>query len=207
MKIIITESQLELINENRVSETLRDEIKEFGLYKTAEKFSMSNIQLAMKSNIEIIGSDKDVISENDVTVDDLLKELIKMNQQYKNCKLYYYSMSSHIEWECEWENEDDVIEVKTSADATPYKYGKSIPLFVFDLTYYDKQRKYYPKNLTNILVKENGENICPDKFENVNDLIYWFDNVYKPIVYKNIFSLMEQYMDEKGIKILFKEKY
>jgi tRNA G10 N-methylase Trm11 len=182
MKIIITESQ-----NNKVKEGLLEMINEYGFDNTAKSLGMSKLKLAKMLKLEI-----DVFNIEDTipVFKNFITELVDSNNQYQNCRLSYSSTFGYLEWECDFVENDKVYQTNTWA--TPYDDGK----------YETPVESSYTK----VYMLEDGEELADyetggqytsefknkSKFKNVDDLIDWFENEYKPKTYKIILNQLKK---------------
>lgn len=183
MKIIITESQ-----NNKVKEALLEMINAYGFESVAESQGISKLKLAKMLKLEI-----DVFNaEDNIPVfNNFITELVNSNNQYENCRLSYDSyFGYYLEWECDFVENDKVYQTNTWA--TPYT----------DIKYETPVESSYTK----VYMLEDGEELAnyetggqyvshfknKSKFKNVDDLIDWFENEYKPKTYKIILNQLKK---------------
>lgn len=186
MKIIITESQKE-----QLKQELTNLVNEVGFNEAADNLNLSKIKLAKITNLPIVG---DTFHDyNEIVVGDLLGELVDRNEEYKNCTISYFRREDIIEWSCEWTDENDVVEYITNTYATPYwDNSRSTSIDLGSVRVFETQQYY------DTVGEYLNDFDCPKEFNNVNELIEWFDNEYKPKVYELIKGQLERFKDAEG---------
>jgi superfamily I DNA/RNA helicase len=182
MKIIISESQ-----KNKVKEALLELINKYGFDNTAESQGMSKLKLAKMLELEI-----DVFNAEDniPVVENFLTELIDLNDEYQNCKLSYQSHFGYLEWECNFVENDKVYQ--TTTWATPFydgQYSTQVDSNSAEVYMLEDGTKLDEYEVDGQYISE-FEN--KSSFENVDDLIDWFENKYKPETYEIILNQLEQ---------------
>ena len=183
MKIIITESQ-----KNNLRDRLLELINDYNSFVyAAESLGMSKLKLAKMLKLEI-----DVFNaEDNIPVfNNFITELVNSNNQYENCRLSYDSYFGYLEWECDFVENDKVYQTNTWA--TPYNDAK------YETPVESSNTKVY--------MLEDGEELADyetggqyvsyfknkSSFKNVDDLIDWFENEYKPKTYKIILNQLKE---------------
>jgi hypothetical protein len=168
MKIIITESKF--------IQTIKKLFNQEGFEETSNIIGISRIKLAKMLNLSIKGDD--FYNTDEVTSYMFTPELVKMNKEYKNCNLSYNGMAGVVEWVCFWDNE----KLDTLSYSTPYYAGNSTPVSTNFLSSTDGEWSYDSSNDDESYV--SFEN--PDGFNNVDELVEWFESEYLPTTYEMI---------------------
>jgi hypothetical protein len=185
MKIIIKEEQLK-----KNPKAIKALVDEVGLDAAIDMLGLSRMRLAQLTNIPIKGDT--FFDKNEVVVGQLLKDLVAIDNVYNECDLIYDTMSRSIHWVCRFDEANQ--KIKTLTYATPY-YNDN------DMT---------PVETNEFEVIKDGESEdyggmsneystvidSPTKFNNVDELISWFENEYKPVVYKAIKRHLKEFKEE-----------
>lgn len=170
MKIIISESKF--------IQTIKKLFDQEGFEETASTIGISRIKLAKMLNLSIKGDD--FYNMDEVTAYMFTRELVKMNNEYNNCKLSYNGMSGVVEWVCFWDNDGE--ELDTLSYSTPYHAGNSTPVQTDYLSSTDGEWSYDSRNDDESYASFDN----PDGFNNVDELVEWFESVYLPTTYEMI---------------------
>jgi hypothetical protein len=175
MKIIITESQ-----KNKLREGLLELINEYGFKSVAESQGMSKLRLAKMVDLPIYSESN---NDNEVIVRQLLKDLVEIDDVYNECDLIYDSMSRSIHWSCRFDDGEQII--KTLTYATPYYNDNDmtpVETNEFEVIKDEEKEEEYGSMSNDYWTSI----LSPTEFNNVDKLIDWFENDYKPVVYKTI---------------------
>jgi len=184
MKILVTESQLK-----GHTDKLKELINRLGFEEVVKMTGLSKLKLA-----QLVSTPIDVYSaEDDIpNFDFFLDELVKNNENYKNCELVYDYSTSNLDWICDFEDGNNINVMFTRA--TPYYdalYETSVePNYV--IVYTDGEGNEYDIPSGDYI--ESFEN--PNYFRNADEMIDWFESVYKPKVYRIIY---EKYKEIKKV--------
>lgn len=188
MRIIITEEQFDKYQQKMI-----DAVNKFGFLETVDMLGINRLRLAQLTNIPIKGDT--FFKKNEVVVGQLLKDLVNLDDVYNECDLIYDSMSRSIHWVCRFDEPNQII--KTLTYATPY-YNDN------DMT---------PVETNEFEVIKDGESeeygsmsndywtsiLSPTEFNNVDELISWFENEYKPVTYRAIKRHLKQFKEEYNL--------
>jgi hypothetical protein len=188
MRIIITEEQFD-----KHQQKILNAVKKYGFLETVRMLGINKIKLAQLTNSPIKGDT--FFDNNEIVVGHLLKDLVNMDNDYKVCKLEYDKREVLITWYCKFE--DDDISYASTSYSTPYYYDNdSTPIDTLQIEAYKDGE----------LIKERGSYYeysdklkSPIEFENVDKLIDWFNNVYKPETYKIIKEHVKKF--RKAVKL------
>ena len=185
MKIIITEEQFD-----KYQQKMLDSVNKYGFLETAKMLGINRMKLAQLTNIPIMGDT--FFKKNEVIVGQLLNDLVNLDNVYKECELIYGSFSKTIHWNCTFNDGEQTINTLTYA--TPY-YNDS------DMTPVDTDEFEVIKDGESEdyggMSNEYSTGIhSPTEFKNVDELISWFENEYKPMVYRAIKRHLNQFKEE-----------
>jgi len=194
MKIIITEEQFD-----KYQQKMLDTINKYGFLETVNMLGINRMRLAQLTNIPIKGDT--FFDKNEVVVGQLLKDLVNLDDVYNECDLFYHSMSKTISWSCTFDDGEQLINTLTYA--TPY-YNDN------DMTPVETKKFVVMKDgekEENRSMSEYGDMSnnywtiihSPTEFKNINELISWFENEYKPIVYKAIKRHLKHFKEEYNL--------
>jgi len=191
MKIIVTEEQLD-----KFTNKLRKAISDYGFEKTSEMTGVGKLKLAKMTGLPIIGGIRDsrFHDDSDILVSDLLEDLIKIDETYKDCEISYLFHTENVEWNCSIEDGYGFYDLVVTS--TPYydiSYNEDIEttaVTIIEVTVHDENGTTINELRENELVDEFE---CPKRFENVDELINWFNNEYKPQTYKIILKLFKEF--------------
>jgi hypothetical protein len=188
MKIIITESQ-----KNNVKKGLLELINLYGFKSVAESQGMSKLQLAKMVDLPIKGDT--FFDKNEVVVGQLLKDLVNLDDVYNECDLIYDFMSGTIHWNCTFNDGEQIINTLTYA--TPYYNDNNMtPVDTDEFEVIKDGESETYGGMSN----EYSTGIhSPTEFENVNVLIKWFEDDYKPVVYKAIKRHLKEFKEEYNL--------
>jgi len=165
-----------IISENKFIKTIKKLFDEEGFEETASIIGISRIKLAKMLNLSIKGDD--FYNMDEVTAYMFTPELVEMNKKYKNCDISYNAGGGR--WICFWDNHGE--ELDTLSYSTPYHAGNSTPVQTDYLSSTDGEWSYDSRD-----DKESyGSFDNPDGFNNVDELVEWFESVYLPTTYKMI---------------------
>ena len=178
MKIIISEEQFD-----KYQQKMLEAINKYGFSDAVNMLGINALRLAKLTNIPIKGDT--FFKKNEVVVGQLLKDLVNLDDVYNECELDYDYSEGTIAWRC---NFDD--KYYTNTYATPY-YTNNDSTPIETIGFMVDENDYFD---INGYLKEMKS---PTEFNNVDELISWFENEYKPMVYKTIKIHLKQ----------FKEKY
>jgi hypothetical protein len=185
MKIIITEEQFDKYQQKMI-----DAVNKFGFLETANMLGLGRMRLAQLTSIPIKGDT--FFNKNEVVVGQLLKDLVNIDDVYNECDLIYESMSRSIHWVCRFDDGNQII--KTLTYATPYYNDNDmtpVETNEFEVMKDGETEEY------GSMSNEYSTGIhSPTEFNNVDELISWFENEYKPVVYKAIKRHLKQFKEE-----------
>ena len=185
MKIIISENQLK-----KNPKAIKALVDEVGLDAAIDMLGLSRMRLAQLTNIPIKGDT--FFDKNEVVVGQLLKDLVAIDDVYNECDLIYDTMSRSIHWVCRFDEANQII--KTLTYATPYYNDNDmtpVETNEFEVIKDGESEEY--GNMSN----EYWTSILsPTEFNNVDELISWFENEYKPVVYKAIKRHLKEFKEE-----------
>ena len=186
MKIIISEEQFD-----KYQQKMLDAINKYGFLETANMLGLSRMRLAQLTNIPIKGDT--FFNHNEVVVGQLLKDLVNLDDVYNECDLIYDSMSGIIDWNCRFDNGEQII--YSLSYATPYyNHNNMTPIESdsFEVFKNGGQKTYDMRRSSEYSTSIHS----PTEFKNVDELISWFENEYKPVVYKTIKRYLKQFKKE-----------
>lgn len=186
MKIIITEDQMD-----KFTSKFRGLIEKHGFVEVSEMMGINKLKLAEMSGLPIKGDIRDsrFTDDSEIVISDLLSDLIKKDNKYKTCELGYYG-DGVLLWECRFKDEENYYFV--GVDVTPYWDGDNqtqVSITNVHITPIDspKDKKEYDVN------RYDDRFDCPESFKNVDELIDWFENEYKPTAYNKIVEMLEDF--------------
>ena len=188
MKVIISEEQFD-----KHRQKMLDAVNKFGFLETVNMLGLSRMRLAQIINFPIKGDT--FFKHNEIVVGQLLKDLVELDDVYNECDLFYDTMSRTISWSCNFNDGNQIINTLTYA--TPY-YNDN------DMT---------PVETNEFVVMKDGETedygsmsnsywtsiLSPIEFNNVDELISWFENEYKPVTYRAIKRHLKQFKEEYNL--------
>jgi len=177
MKIIITENQMNEFDEYK--KKLIKAIERHGFDSVMKMTSLDKLTLLKLTSMPIKGY-TDSNYKDGLSVKNLMKDLIDENEDYRECILDYSSWDGSVQWICDF-NRGDKTDVYFSY-ATPYWeddktiiQSNKIMVYKDGVMFNDYEDDSYITTFDN-----------PEKFNNVNKLIDWFENTYKPKTYEII---------------------
>jgi hypothetical protein len=186
MKIIMTEDQMD-----KFTSKFRQLIEKHGFVEVSEMMGINKLKLAEMSGLPIKGDIRDsrFIDDSEIVISDLLSDLIKKDNKYKTCELGYYN-DGVLLWECRFKDEENYYLV--GVDVSPYWDGDNetqVSITNVHITPIDspKDKKEYEVN------RYVDRFDCPELFNNVDELIVWFENEYKPTAYNMIIDMLEDF--------------
>jgi hypothetical protein len=185
MKIIITEEQFDKYQQKMI-----DAVKKYGFLGAANMLGLSKMRLAQLTNIPIKGDT--FFDKDEVVVGQLLKDLVNLDDVYNECDLIYDTMSRTIHWVCKFEEGNQII--KTLTYSSPYWESNDMTPVETDEfeVIKDGEKEVYGR-----MSNEYSTGIhSPTEFNNVDELISWFENEYKPVVYKAIKRHLKEFKEE-----------
>jgi hypothetical protein len=187
MKIIITENQMD-----KFIQKLRMGIEKHGFNDTAKMTGFNKLKLAELSGLPIKGDT--FHSENEIVVGDLLRDLVNQNKEYKNCTLHYSGLEGVVLWDCNFMDEENYY--RLNVYATPYWDGQnSTPIDIFDI---EVTPINSPDDKKEFDTSGNfGEIDSPELFENVTELVDWFEETYLPKTYDIIVKSLEDFKERE----------
>lgn len=165
-----------IISENKFIKTIKKLFDEEGFEETANTIGISRIKLAKMLNLSIKGDD--FYNMDEVTAYMFTRELVEMNKKYENCDISYNAGGGR--WVCFWDNDGEKLD--TLSYSTPYHAGNSTPVQTDYLSSTDGEWSYDSRSDDESY--ESFEN--PDGFNNVDELVEWFESVYLPTTYEMI---------------------
>jgi hypothetical protein len=177
MKLIITE--------DRFIKTIKKLFDEEGFDEASNTLGIGKIKLAQILNIPIKGDD--FYEQHEAVAYMFLSDLVDMNKEYENCELHYHKRDGSIQWICYWNHNGE--ELDTLSYSTPYYAGNSTPVQTDYLTSTEGEGSYDARNDD----ESYGSFDNPDGFNNVDELVEWFESVYLPTTYemiKNYYDLL-----------------
>ena len=189
-KTIIELYELGLFEIEELRKSLLELVNQYGFYDSAESQGMSKLKLAKIVDLPIKSESN---NDNEIVVRQLLKDLVEIDDVYNECGLSYDSFSGTINWDCSFDEGNQMITTLTYA--TPY--------FTED----DDGR--VPVETNEIEVVKDGEKEeygsmghiywtsihSPTEFKNADKLIHWFENDYKLDVYKVIKTHLKDFKE------------
>jgi len=185
MKIIITEEQFDKYQQKMI-----DAVNKFGFLETAEMLGINRMRLAQLTNIPIKGDT--FFKKNEIVVGQLLKDLVDLDDVYNECDLIYDSMSRSIHWVCRFDDGEQII--KTLTYATPYYNDNDMtPVETNEFEVIKDEEKEEYGSMSNDYWTSI---LSPTEFNNIDELISWFENEYKPITYRAIKRHLKQFKEE-----------
>ena len=193
-----------VLKENKQENILRKYINEFGIYDTYKMMGISFTKLVKISNIPIKG-----MIANDVLMENL--ENGNLTDTYKGFKIQS-NLDGVVYWDGEFKTREflnDYTEVITAV-ATPFWDGLDYtPVEIDWFTLLDKSR---PTQKQIVVETEGGGNYYKElqdktRFNSVEELLSWYDEVYLPGVYDiimnellpNVYQNIQDKMDEDMI--------
>ena len=186
MKIIITEEQLD-----KFTSKIRQLIEKHGFVEVSDIMGINKLKLAEMSGLPIKGDIRDsrFTDDSEIVISDLLSDLLKKDNQYKTCRLDYYG-DGVLLWECRFKDEENYYYV--GVDVTPYWGGDNqtqVTITDVQITPIDspEDKKEYQ------VTRYDDMFDCPESFNNVDELIDWFENEYKPTAYNKIVEMLEDF--------------
>jgi hypothetical protein len=185
MKIVITENQMD-----KFAQKLRMGIEKHGFTDTARMTGMNKLKLAELSGLPIKGDT--FHSENEIVVGDLLRDLVNQNREYKTCELHYSGLEGIVEWNCRFKDDENYYRLTIAA--TPYWDGNNTPIDMFNVEVtpiYSPEDKKEFETINDYL----HEFDCPKSFENANELMDWFREIYIPKTYDIIVKSLEDFKE------------
>jgi hypothetical protein len=188
MKIIITESQKEEL-ENEYAEGIRKR----GFLETADLHSLKKLMLAKLSGLPIKGDT--FHNENEITVGNLLRDLVNRNREYETCTLHYEGMSGIVEWDCKFMDDENYYRLTIAA--TPYWDGHNttpIDMFNVEVTPINSPED---KREFDTTIDYFNEFECPESFENASKLVDWFKDEYIPKTYDIIVESYKEFKERE----------
>jgi len=174
-----------VLKENRQENVLRKYINEFGIYDTYKMFGISFTKLVQIADLPIKG-----IIANDVLMENL--ENGNLTDTYKGFKIQS-NLDGVVYWDGELNTGEflpDYIEAITVI-ATPFWDGVDYtPVEIDWFTLLDKSRKIGEQIVVEIEGGGNYYKTLKDKtrFDSVEELLSWYDEVYLPGVYDIIMN-------------------
>jgi hypothetical protein len=174
-----------VLKENKQENVLRNYINQFGIYKTYKMMGISFTKLVKISNIPING-----MIANDVLMENL--ENGNLTDTYKGFKIQS-NLDGVVYWDGELKTGEflpDYIETIT-AMATPFWEGVDYtPVEIDWFTLQDRSRKIGEQI---VVETEGGGNYYKElqdktRFNSVEELLNWYDEVYLPGVYDIIMN-------------------
>lgn len=190
MKIIITEEQFD-----KFTTKIRQLIDNQGFIEASEMMGINKLKLAEMSNLPIKGDIRDsrFTDDNEIVASDLLSDLVKKDDKYKTCNLEYF-IDGVLLWECRFKDEENYYYV--GVDATPYWAGyekTQVSITNIHIAPIDS-----PEDKEEYVINIYDEEFdCPKSFENVNEIVDWFENEYKPKTYNYIKTLLDRFKKEQ----------
>lgn len=185
MKIVITENQMD-----KFTQKLRMGIEKHGFTDTARMTGMNKLKLAELSGLPIKGDT--FHSENEIVVGDLLRDLVNQNREYKTCELHYSGLEGIVEWNCNFKDDENYYRLTIAA--TPYWDGNNTPIDMFNVEVtpiYSPEDKKEFDTIGDYL----HEFDCPKSFDNANELMDWFREIYIPKTYDIIVKSLEDFKE------------
>jgi hypothetical protein len=178
MKIIISEEQFD-----KHKQKMLDSVNKFGFLETVDMLGINRMRLAQIINFPIKGDT--FFKHNEIMVGQLLKDLVELDDVYNGCELDYIDGEGTIAWRCNFDNK-----YYTNTYATPY-YTNNDSTPIETIGFMVDENDYF--DIDGYIKKMES----PTEFKNIDELIRWFENEYKPTVYKTIKIHLK----------FFKEKY
>ena len=185
MKIIITEEQF-----NKYQQKMLDSVNKYGFLETANMLGINRMRLAQLTNIPIKGDT--FFKKNEVVVGQLLKDLVNLDDVYNECDLIYDSMSRTIHWNCTFNDGEQIINTLTYA--TPYYDDNNMT--PVDTDEFEVIKDGESEDYGGMSNEYSTGIHSPSEFKNVDELISWFENEYKPVVYKAIKRHLKEFKEE-----------
>ena len=182
MKIIITEDQMD-----KFVQKMKNAVQKYGFLDTVKMIGIDKLKLARLTELPIKG---DTFHDaNEIVVLDLLRDIVEESPNYKNCELSFDRFGKAVRWNCKLKDEDNYYSV--TVYASPYWDDFSTPV---ELTYAEVTPIYSPEDKEEYgLSTYATEFECPKSFNDVNELIDWYENSYKPQTYSEIMDLVERF--------------
>ena len=183
MKIIITEDQMD-----KFIQKMKNTIEKYGFLNTVKMIGIDKLKLAKLTELPVKGDTFQ--ASNEIVVGDLLGDIVKESPNYKTCELDFDRFSKSVRWDCKLKDEDNYYNI--SVYATPYWVSDKIT--PVELIYAEVTPINSPedKNEYDGLSYYNQFD-CPSSYNNVNELIDWFENTYKPQTYSEIVDLVKRF--------------
>ena len=184
MKIIITENQMD-----KFIQKMKMSIKKYGFVDTAKMIGIDKLKLAKLSDLPIKGDT--FHSENEIVVGDLLRDLVNQNKEYKNCTLHYSGLEGVVLWDCNFMDEENYY--RLSVYSTPYWDGQnSTTIDIFDIEVTpinspDDKKEFDTSG-------DFSEIDSPELFENMTELVDWFEETYLPKTYEIIEKRLDDFI-------------
>lgn len=167
-----------IISEDKFINTIKKLYDNEGFDNTSNILGINKIKLAQILNIPIKGDD--FYDEHEAVAYMFLSDLVNMNKQYKNCELKFYRRDQAIQWICYWNNNGEGLD--TLSWSPPYYSGNKTEVSTSYLSSTDGEYSYDARNDDESF--DGFEN--PEGFNNVDELVEWFKNVYLPTTYEMI---------------------
>ena len=188
MRIIISEEQFD-----KHQQKILNAVKKYGFLETVRMLGINKIKLAQLTNIPIKGDT--FFNHNEVVVGQLLKDLVELDDVYNECDLFYDSITSTIHWSCRFDDGKQIIQSLTYAtpyytdnDMTPVETNEFMVMKDGETEEYGRMGNDYSTGIHS-----------PTEFNNVDELISWFENEYKLGVYKAIKRHLKQFKEEYNL--------
>jgi hypothetical protein len=188
MKIIISEEQFD-----KYQQKMLDSINKYGFLETVNMLGINRLKLTQLTNIPIKGDT--FFDKNEVVVGQLLKDLVNLDDVYNECDLIYDTMSRSIHWVCRFDEGNQIIKTLTYSspyyndnDMTPIDTDEFEVIKDGESEVYDRMSNGYSTGIHS-----------PTEFNNVDELISWFENEYKPITYRAIKRHLKHFKEEYNL--------
>ena len=188
MKIVITENQMD-----KFIQKLRMGIEKHGFNDTAKMTGFNKLKLAELSGLPIKGDT--FHNENEITVGNLLRDLVNQNREYETCTLHYEGMSGIVEWNCNFMDDENYYRLTIAA--TPYWDGHNttpIDMFNVEVTPINSPEDKREFDTTSDYLNEFDS---PKSFENASELMDWFKDEYIPKTYDIIVKSLEDFKERE----------
>jgi hypothetical protein len=164
---------------DKFKQKMIDTINKFGFLETVKLLSINRLRILQITKLPIKGDT--FYNVNEIVVGQLLKDLVELDKIYNECDLVFDSVTKSVSWYCRFDDGKQVIHTLTYA--TPYWSSKdTTPIATSDFRVIEDGEKEDYEKMSNY----NTSILSPIEFKDVDELVNWFNNEYKPIVYKTI---------------------
>jgi len=170
-------------NTNELSKLLRNLLNENGLDKTLTITGLDIFQLF--DRIGFVKIDADMSYQ-------LIYHLFRIYDDELTKKISNYTLEFNFDGVMEWNYKNKKTNESMFALCTPYWDGNSFT--PIDCEYYIKDDFEF--------LKDDGDDFyfsfkCPNEFNSLMELMYWYENEYIPTVYNKLNEFLEEFRNIK----------